>query len=189
MRVNRAVSPVISVILMVAIVVILVATASVFIFDSSGGLNEPAPFVADTTGEFEPEADGYPTNQIVQITHRGGDSVAVEKVEIIVRASGPSLDTEARLVDLPATERYITDNIQGDSGLISSDSARVPMKIITDDGPNVWSAGDTIQFRINVGEADFRDSAQGDPNEAEELEVIIIHTPSNAIISENTFTP
>lgn len=49
MRVSRGVSPVISVILMVAIVVILVTTASVFIFDSSGGLNEPAPFVADTT--------------------------------------------------------------------------------------------------------------------------------------------
>ncbi len=186
---DRGVSSVISVILMVATVVILAATVSVFALDFGERINQPAPFAADTTGEFEPETDEFRTNQIVQITHRGGDSVAVEEVEIIVRASGPGLDTEARLVDLPATDRYITDNIQGNVGLIDSDSAIVPMEIITDDGPNVWSAGDTIQFRISTGEADFRDPPKSGNPDADTLEVIIIHTPSDAIISENTFTP
>jgi flagellin-like protein len=186
MRVSRGVSSVISVILMVAIVVILVATASVFIFGSSGGLNEPAPFVADTTGEFDPEGDGNPytgDNQIVRITHRGGDSVAVEEIEITVRASGPSLDTEARLVDLPAADTTIDDkNIEANVDLIDTSDA---VQIIQEEDSNVWSAGDTITFRIKTGAADFRNP---DP-EADTLEVMIIHTPSNAIISEHTFTP
>ncbi|MDB2269390.1 type IV pilin, partial [Halorubrum ezzemoulense] len=52
-RQDRAVTPVISTILMVAIVVILAATASVFFFDIAGSITEPAPNVSDTAGEFE----------------------------------------------------------------------------------------------------------------------------------------
>jgi len=142
MRVSRGVSPVISVILMVAIVVILVTTASVFIFDSSGGLNEPAPFVADTTGEFVIDNSQAGDNQIVQVTHRGGDGVAVDEIEIIVRASGPSLDTDARLVDLPADDTTIDNkNIEGNVDLIDTSDA---VQIIQEDDSNVWSAGDTI---------------------------------------------
>jgi len=181
---DRAVTPVISTILMVAIVIVLAATTSVFFFGVTEDINEPAPIVADTTGEFELETDGFRTNQIVRITHQAGEDIAVEEIEIGVRASGPSLDTEARLVDLPATDRYITGNIQGNSGLIDSDSAIVPMRIITDNGPSTWSAGRTIQFRIGTSEADFREGGNAD-----ELEVIIVHTPSDAIISKNTFTP
>jgi hypothetical protein len=122
------------------------------------------------------------------------DTVNVENIEIIVRASGPgdNLPTEARLVDLPSDGYFdysIDDdtNVEGNKGLISggSDAARI---IVVDD-TNTWSAGDTIQFEINVGGADFRDSAQGDSEEADTLEVIIVHTPSNAILSEHTFTP
>ena len=57
---------------------------------------------------------------------------------------------------------------------------------IIDVDSNVWAAGDTVTFRINTGEADFRD---GEDPEADKLEVTIIHTESNAILSENTFTP
>lgn len=193
MRANRAVSPVISVILMVAIVVVLVATASVFIFDSGLGVDEPAPFVADTTGEFDPEGDGNPyteDNQIVRITHRGGDSVAVEDIEIIVRASGPSLDTEAQLVDLPSDDgssaQIDNNDIDGNVDLISESNSGDLNKIIDREGSNTWSAGDTVQFRIATGEADFR---EGESPAADTLEVIIVHTPSDVIISENTFTP
>lgn len=186
MKINRAVSPVISVILMVAIVVVLVATASVFIFGSIGGLNEPAPFIADTTGEFVIDNSQPGDNQIVQVTHRGGDGVAVEEIEIIVRASGPSLDTEARLVDLPAEDTTIdSKNIEGDELFDTSDA----VQIIQEEDSNVWSAGDTITFRINTGDADFRIEENNTGPEADTLEVMIIHTPSNAIISEHTFTP
>jgi len=187
---DRAVTPVIATILMVAVVVILSATASVFFFDVTEDINEPAPNVADTTGAFE--AGGNLDQQVVQITHIAGEDVAVEEMEIVVRASGPTLDTEARLVDLPTDSYFSTaidsTNIQGDGSIIDTRSS-APNQIIVPADSNIWGAGDTIQFRISVSGADFRDSAQGDPNEAEELEVIIIHTPSDAIISENTFTP
>jgi len=177
---------------MVAVVVILAAIVSVAAFGFVSDINEPAPNVADTTGEFELETDAFQSNQIVRIIHRGGDSVAVEEMEIIVRASGPGVDTEARLVDLPAEDWSIdSNNVQGDKDLIDSTSrspggSKIQNQVIVSADSNVWSAGDTIQFRIKTGIADFR---PGEDPDADELEVLIVYTPSNAIISEHTFTP
>ena len=181
-RQDRAVTPVISTILVVAIVVILAATVSVAFLGIAENITEPAPNVADTTGEFEPGSGS--DEQIVRITHVAGDSVSVESIEIIVRASGPGTDlpTEARLVNLPAST-YFNGNIQGDEGLITSQSWKA--KIIVDSDSNTWAAGQTIEFRINSGAADF--SGSGD-TAADELEVVIVHMPSNSILSEHKFT-
>ena len=189
---DRAVTPVISTILMVAVVVLLAATVSIFAFDVTEDINEPAPNVADTAGEFE-VADGRAgSEQVVKITHIAGEDVAVEEIEIVVRASGPTLDTEARLVDLP-TDSFFSNaidssNIQGDDSIIDKGNS-APNQVIVPADSNTWKVSDTIQFRISVGGADFRDSAEGDPEEADTLEVIIVHVPSDAIISKNTFTP
>ena len=58
-------------------------------------------------------------------------------------------------------------------------------QIIVVDDSNIWSPSDTIQFRLNSGDegVDFSDG------DADELEVVIVHKPSNAIISEHTFRP
>lgn len=181
---DRGVSQVISVILMVAIVVILTATASIFVLEDADEINEPAPSVAQTTGEFV--AGGDSDEQIVRITHKGGDNVAVEEIEIIVRASGPTLDTEARLVDLPSDgffTRSIDDekSVQGNKDLIAEQFKTARIIVVEDS--NVWSAGKTIEFRVAVGGADFRNNG-----DADKLEVIIVHTPSNAIIFEEIFT-
>lgn len=186
---DRAVTPVISTTLVVAIVIILASTVSVVFFDIAEDINEPAPNIADSTGEFEPQTDGFRTNQIVRITHVAGEDVAVEELEIVVRASGPEVNTEARLVNLPADDDDFDrenfddgdpDNLIDDGSFISRNS------VIISDGIDVWSAGDTIQFRINTGTADFR---EGEDPEADKLEVILVHTPSNAIISKHTFRP
>lgn len=185
---DRAVSPVISTILMVAIVVVLATTTSVFFLDVTEDINEPAPNVVDTTGEFVVDEPSAFDNQIVRITHIAGEGVAVEEIEIIIRASGPGVDTEARLVNLPSTSssRLLDENIDGNSNLI--DQGFGSARLIVDDGIDVWSAGTTIEFRINTGVdgADFRERESPD---ADELEVIIVHTPSEAIISKNIFTP
>ena len=186
---DRGVTPVISTILMVAIVIILAATVSVYFLGVTEDINEPAPNVADTTGELE-VADGTAgSKQVVKITHIAGEDVAVEEIEIVVRASGPTLDTEARLVDLPTDSFFSTaidsSNIQGDKSLIDEGSS-APNQVIVPADPNTWKSGDTIQFRIATGGADFR---EGETPDADTLEVIIIHTPSNSIISEHTFTP
>lgn len=189
---DRAVTPVISTILMVAIVVVLAATISVFVFGVTEDVNQPAPNVADTTGEFRvtPPSETAGDRQIVRVTHVAGDGVPVEEIEIIVRASGPNLDKESRLVELPSDDSTLDQsNIEGDDII---DEGGPGDQVIIEDLPadnNIWEVGETIQFRITTGEADFRDSAQGDSNEADTLEVIIVHTPSDAIISEQTFTP
>lgn len=184
---DRAVTPVISTILMVAIVVILAATVSVFFLGIVESTNEPGPNVADTTGEFVVDESYFGDNQIVRIEHVAGEGVAVEEIEIVVQATGPSLDTTARLVDLPVDDTTIdTKNIEENTDLIDKGLA---VQTIQEDDPNIWSVGRTIEFRINTGEADFRIDAYNTDPEADELEVIIIHTPSNAIISEQTFRP
>lgn len=187
----RGVAPVIAVILAVAIVVVLAAAIAVPFFGLTENLEESPPNVVDTTGEFEPGVE----DQFVQITHVAGDDVDVEEIEIIVQASGPgnNLPNEARLVNLPSDgqgESISNEDIQGDN-LIGSSPGDASVIIVEDS--NEWGAGDTIEFKINVdasGEgADFRDPAESQSTEADELEVAIIHTPSNAIIYENTFRP
>jgi FlaG/FlaF family flagellin (archaellin) len=170
---------------MVAIVVILAAVISVAVLSFTEDLSDPAPIVADTTGEFEIEGDWRGT-QIVQITHEAGEDVAVEQIEIVVRATGPDVDTEARLVNLPAEgTTFATENLDDPDNLIDNGNVN-RNNIIIDDDSNVWAAGDTITFRVNTGTADFR---EGEDPEADELEVLIIHTPSNSILSEHIITP
>lgn len=187
MEPNRAVSPVISVILMVAITVILTATISVFVLGFTEDLNDTAPTVGQTTGEFV--AGGDRDDQVVRITHVAGDSVAVEEIEIIVRASGPGVDTEAQLVNLPSasSSRLLNENIDGDDNLI--DQRFGSAELIVDDGTGVWSAGETIEFRISVTTADFTEFPTYD--DADELEVAVVYTDaeSSAILFEETFRP
>lgn len=205
-RRDRAVSSVIATILMVAIVVILTATVSVAFFDITENIREPAPNVADTTGEFE--VGSAADKQVVRITHIAGDSVAIEEIEIIVRASGPGgdLPTGVRLVDLPGDGSFswalANENIKGLDAQSDSDfiyqggrfnfgSNYGGDQVIVVDDSNTWGAGDTIQFSVSAstGGADFRDPPTEDDREADKLEIVIIHTPSNSILSEHTFTP
>ena len=175
---DRAVTPVIATILMIAIVVILSATASVFFLDITDDVKEPAPNVADTTGQFVVDEDYFDDNQFVRITHLGGDSVDMEEIKIIVRADASGDDDfpkEARLINFPNPNEDDPNNI------IDSGESSV--------GFDRWTAGRTIEFRINTGNADFRVEENNTGPEADTLEVIIVHTPSDAIISENTFSP
>ncbi|MFC7078046.1 type IV pilin N-terminal domain-containing protein [Haloarcula halophila] len=188
---NRAVSPVISVILMVAIAVILTATISIFVLGFTEDLNDTAPVVGQTSGEFEPGSGS--DEQIVRITHVAGDRVNVENIEIIVQASGPSLDANARLVNLPADSHFSnaidSTNVQGDDIIDTSNGA--PNQVIVPADPNTWTAGDTIQFRIKVGGADFREPPDRTGPEADELKITIVYTDteSSAILFEETFRP
>ncbi|QUJ74734.1 type IV pilin N-terminal domain-containing protein (plasmid) [Haloarcula marismortui ATCC 33800] len=186
MEEKRAVSPVISVILMVAIAVILAATIATFVLGFAEDVHNPAPSVGQTSGEFV--AGGDRDQQVVRITHVAGDSVAVENIEIIVRASGPGVDTEARLVDLPSTasSKLLNENIDGNDDLIDQRSGST--KLIADDGTDVWSAGETIEFRVNSGTADFRDGETPAANELE-VDIVYVDSESSATLFEETFRP
>ena len=125
------------------------------------------------------------------ITHVAGDSIEVENMEIIVRVFGPEqkLLNEVRLINLPADSTtfcpdgvFAPNNFQGDPWLISQGCA--PNQVLTSADSNTWSSGRTIQFQIRSSRADFSPGGGAD-----ELEVIIVHTPSKAIISEHVFRP
>jgi flagellin-like protein len=190
---DRAVSSVISTILMVAIVVILGIAVSAAALPITEDLNEPAPIVGQTSGDFVPGAD----DQEVRITHLAGDSVKVENIEILVKASGPGVDSSERLINLPAQNSDVDEeNLQEDNGLISKGYGDAgpadPNQVIIEDYPtdnNIWNVGETIQFEINVGGADFRSLPERTGPDADKLEVTIIHTKSNAILFENVFSP
>lgn len=181
---NRCVSPVISVVLMVAISVILSSVVATYVFSvGSENINEPAPFVSDSSGDFEVTDSGSVagSNQIVEITHIAGEPVDVGELEIQVRATGENLNEYARIVNLPSDGGTIDEtNIEGNSNLIDESGYA---DIIVSDDANTWRSGKTIQFRVATGGADFR--PKGD---ASRLEVSIIHKASNTVISEHEFT-
>ena len=116
------------------------------------------------------------------------------------------MPTGVRLIDLPGDGSFpralANENIRGLDSQSDSDFidqlGNGPFagdydgdQIIVVDDSNTWSAGDTIQFTVSAsdGGADFRDPPTHPEREANELEVIILHKPSNSILSEHTFTP
>lgn len=125
--------------------------------------------------------------QVVRVTHIAGEEVTLEDLEIVVRASGDEMDdTQIRLVNLsPDDTTFDDDSYEGNDDLVSGFG-------LTDgvlfDGSSTRTAGESVKFRIPVTDgADFRDDPNGP--EADELEVVIVHTPSGAIISEHIFAP
>lgn len=188
---SRGVSPVISTIMMVAIVVILSATVSVFMFDVGEDVPSVAPNVAQSSGEFV--AGSGDDDQVVSITHLGGDTVNIESIEIVLRV--PEQNEYIRLVDLPG-EGYFdytldNSNIQGgtdlsdntdviDQGSTASNVNQGP--IYKDANDRQWNAGETIAIEVAV-DWDFRTS------EYNELDVLVIHTESESILIEKHLSP
>lgn len=166
---------------MIAITVILAATISVLVLDVGEDIQNPGPNVAESSGEFIAGSDG--DKQVVRITHIAGDTVNVENIEIIVRA--PDCNQQVRLVDLPGDGSFsytlADENLDGDD-FISQGSAADNQGPIYVDEDNQWTAGETISFRITVGECDFREP------EVKQLEVSIIHIESNKILIEEKFS-
>lgn len=77
----RGVASVISTILMVAVVVILAATISVFVLELGESVSEPAPN-AQFQIEYDYFGDGVAKNDSIRITHLGGDELDRERLEI-----------------------------------------------------------------------------------------------------------
>lgn len=93
---ERAVSKVIGVVLMTAIVVALAATVAVMLTGFSAVLTEPAPQVAfdtqyheevDDPKAFHPDLDPD-TSEILEVTHNGGDRFDPARVEYVISRDG-----------------------------------------------------------------------------------------------------
>lgn len=179
---DRAVTPVISTILMVAIVVVLAATISVFVLDFTGDLDDPAPNVAQSTGSFLPQ-DGN-SGGIVKLTHVAGDSVEISDIEISVRAGCKAGTRQGRIVNLPAGSynaiRQSDGQIEGDEIFDESSLNTIDNQV---DGVNnggallqggEYTAGDTIIFRIAKSDCEL--------TQGSEISVQVVHNPSQSVI-------
>ena len=80
---SRGVAPIIAVILMVAVVVVLAATISVFVLAVGENLSETAPN-AELEIEFDHLDDGVAKNDTVRITHLAGDQLERERLEVVI---------------------------------------------------------------------------------------------------------
>ena len=84
---DRAVSPVIGVILMVAITVILAAVIGTFVLGLGDQVSDNAPqasfsFDFSANGDFNGETGAPGTSDIVNITHEGGETIENSTLEV-----------------------------------------------------------------------------------------------------------
>ena len=120
---SRAVSPVIGVILMVAITVILAAVIGTFVL-GLGDSVESAP-----QASFNFDYDDTASREKVTIRHRGGDNIDASKLE--VRVNGNAVDAGDYNSDSTLSDQYSSFNagneviVQDDSGYNSGDNIDV----------------------------------------------------------------
>lgn len=183
----RAVSPVISNILMVAIVVILAATVSVLALGLTEEQNRPGPVVGQSSGELIGDKAGA-DDQIVRITHIAGDPVDVSEMEIVVRACGET----ARIVNLPApttrtasTPTYFPfdeGNFEGNENLISEGTVGQSWDagVLHEDTDDTFTGGSSFEFRITNGACSL--------NSGDQVDVRVIHTPTNTVMINKELT-
>jgi len=176
---ERALSPVVGAVLLVGLTLLLAATLSATALGLTDELTGPAPVVSQSSGTYERYASGggrY-TEQVVRITHEGGDTLTVADLELVVDASDACGQT-GRLVNLPAdgddprpTSRYVRGDDIFDN---SADSVEGPIGTGDVDDDGEWSAGETAQFRLATR------SCRVEPGDT--VVVRIVHTPTGATV-------
>lgn len=145
-----AVSPVIGVVLIVAITVVLAAVAGTLLF---GVVDEPAGPVPTAQFAFEMNdgGDGWAgPGDFVNVTHEGGDTLDVERLEVLVGSDEVAVGASDWAADVSAGDRLsVTDAspTPGDSvavggGIEEGETVRV-----------VWSApGSSETYVVGEGE-------------------------------------
>ena len=165
---NRGVSPVIGVILMVAITVILAAVIGAFVLNLGGDLQQTpqAQIGAEDASGDVASVDTTGWDNVLSINHNGGDEIASDDYEV--------------LVQFPGTSGY---NTLLDSGGISnqtdtSGTNDVNVGLNNGNDPGALSVGDTIYIQAQA--------ASNSEDMSGEWGVRIIHTPSDSILIDQT---
>jgi flagellin-like protein len=160
---NRGVSPVIGVILMVAITVILAAVIGTFVLNLGGELQSTpqAQIAVEDADDSSPVTDSN-TKAAIDINHRGGDAIPASDIEIQVTAANGT-QTTTMWTGSGTNNDTIDDN--GDAGFEGS------------------SLGD---LSVGTTKTVYVTSNGGDEYFNGEWEVTIIHTPSDSILVDTT---
>ena len=161
---------------MVAVVVILAATISVFALGFTNDANQPGPVVGQSSGELVKDESGS-DDQIVRITHVAGDTLTVSNLEVAVDARD-ACGKQSRIINLPTNAiGYSSTDYTGDDifDLTSPDGGQLDTSA---DGS--WTAGETATFRLA--------STKCQLNDGDEITVRVVHTPTNSVVIRQTLT-
>lgn len=165
---RRGVSPVIGVVLMLAVAVFLAAAVGSTVIGAAAGIHEPTPTVAHSTGDFVTGPSGGCGDNTVRIRHAGGDPVPADELAIAVDLP----DTDARLVDLPVSGTALSASNTDDPDNVVYDYC---VGGVIANGGQRWSAGRAITFQLNAG--------GGTVEPGDRIELRVVHTPSNGILA------
>jgi len=118
-----AVSPVIGVILMVAVTVILAAVIAAFVLGLGSGVSN-AP-QASFAYDFEPSGDSFVTgnDDVVEITHDGGDAIDNSTVSVLVEGNEATGSWSS--AEITAGDTYTIDDSSESFDMASDDAVRV----------------------------------------------------------------
>ena len=169
---DRGVSPVIGVILMVAITVILAAVIGAFVLNLGGDLNStPSSNLAVQVDSSYTDSDTA-EQRLFSIDHNGGDSLESEDIQVVIRdGNGDRLAT--------------LDNIQSSS---DADAGNGPSEVSVSYGQSKFGVGDRVDVMINLADDGAGTVTETAFRSSDEITVQLIHKPSDGAVGKSTFT-
>ena len=180
-RDTHATSPVVGIVLLVAIAIILAVSVSTFALGIADETQEPPPLVGDSTGTYE---TGTQTcdDDIVRLTHVAGDTLELEETRVIVRLPD-SGDIEASTTGFPVPSTTLSEseigaeNIDDSSNIFYSSGC---VGGVAANGDGTWEPGTSMSFKLNSG--------NGNIDSGDTISVIVVHEPSESIVVEHSIT-
>jgi len=154
---DRAVSPVIGVILMVAITVILAAVVGTFVLGLGDSLGDSTPQASFTIDNVDADAGA---NGTIEVTKTGGQDIAFDDLRIVVDDGGNTSEIDLATLDSANGENWRT-----------ADTAA-----ITDPGT----------VTVNIRGESATGTGYLDIYAGNEVTVTIVHKQSGGTISERT---
>ncbi|MCD4845888.1 MAG: type IV pilin N-terminal domain-containing protein [Methanosarcinales archaeon] len=158
---NSAVSPVIGVILLIAITV--ASSGAAFVLLNSYELEKPVITLIDI------ENIDLSNHQEVILVHKGGDPIDITQINILISINDEMLDHN--LINLP-----VIGGITGFYGALGGVFWGSPSNQSHD---NIWGPGEYGNFKIASSNAVLKTGDQ--------IKVTIVHNPTNIIISSPTY--
>ena len=184
---DRAVSPVIGVVLMVAITVILAAVIGSFVLSFGDEVTASAPqaqlSVADTT-LVDNSSDTNDT-LIVTMSHDGGDEVDLETTDIVVTNRNSE-----------ETTRFNSEDSSGSAVIQTADTFDITVDETQNSGGDnvtasngaVWDGNATNDRDDNINQIDSDELDDSTGGEGDRMTITIVDTESEEIIFQRTIT-
>lgn len=174
---DRAVSPVIGVILMVAITVILAAVIGTFVLDLGKSVGQTTPQASleaeDASSGSSPVNDGgTATKDLITLKHNGGDTVPSGDYLVKIRVSGSGDD----FTEIDGSSVYATD--------FDSDTATDEVEVGFGSALSDIDVGDEMTIQITDTDANADDEDFG----GVKWDIMIVHTPSDSLLVDTTVT-